>query len=281
MLPGANYKQAISITLKLKQNSQQWFEYKMQSSRISASTLGTVIGVNKFTSRNKILEEYVLKNKGQYQEVRQKHVQNSNCLSQEASSSGILNEPIALVNAYRMLSGFTDFDGKTLMPMKAGIMLHPELPLSCSPDSLFYVLGPGETLTSGSRMEGLEVKVPFCEKNFPSSKEDINPCYIIQCLVCMNCFSLDRWFLFYLDIRNSDFKLFVVENKNNVWVYLSTKAKDFLHRVENDNRYSNMSKKEKKWITDLLLSCVSDISNDVLQRLAYNGVHPSKKQFSD
>lgn len=227
--------------LSMEQNSNTWEEFRDNSLRFGASTIGALLGFSRQSRENFLLkykERVLAINKEKWEERR---IFNGN----ECTRFGHDNELKALNCFYDYLKS----DCGDLEIRKIGSflgLLPDEQNLFCSPDAFAF-------WCEASVMYGVEIKCPFNPKNIPATINDINPLHLTQCIQCLHLTGAKAWYLVYHDPRDGDMVVFLVQKNRPVWKIIKEKANECHELMRTDGSYSKkMDTIEKKYHKTLL-----------------------------
>lgn len=172
------------IGLRLVQGSREWSLYRKVLGRenyISASEAGTLLNLNK----HKVCSSYVME-------------RGERTFLSDAMLHGIKSEPIAIAEVRKILDPRSVYRW-----LKPDIVVNKPLKISCSPDIMFHEPLSDEQLLeaikSGSTettLTGVETKCPFSEP-VPMTRQDINPCHVLQCIWGIFACGVKQWYLYY------------------------------------------------------------------------------------
>lgn len=229
--------------MTFEQNSKEWEEFKENTLRMGASTIGTLLGQNRYQSRENYLLCYKKRVLASYEKGKRFE-------GNEATRFGKYSEDEG-VEAFRK---WFDKKGDPIEIRKIGSILSLESDLLyCSPDRLFK---------RGDTLYGLEVKCPFSPKNIPMSFTDVNTMHVAQCLQCLHITGLEFWYLCYFDPRPDPptLKVYRVKRRDRLWRDIMKSAQEIFDLTVDDKEFSNKMTKEKKdFYTGFLIGLTEEV----------------------
>lgn len=239
--------------LTFDQNSKQWEEFRENTVRFGASTIGKLFGPRAYIT---YLYDYKRRVLEKYQEEWEKRLKfNGN----EYTQYGHLNEEDSLKSFFDFASSKL-FDNQRIEIRKIGSFLgskEDETIFYCSPDAMMFVFDKSkDNFEESVRMLGIETKCPWNSRNIPLKIEDINLNHVCQSLQCLHLTEAEYWFLCYYDGRTDPKRLVVYKIEKNplAWKMIKEKAQEVYDLAMNDKLFSKAcpSKQEIEFNRDIL-----------------------------
>lgn len=204
----------------IKMPENVWRIYKQTVPRISSTELSSVLGLNKYKSRQRLFRE-------------KQSIGSAKVFSTAAIQWGVDNEPVA---RDWFLMRFDPLD--TLSWRKPSLLLDYSYPICVSPDAV------GENV-------GLEIKCLF-SRLIPPSKQDIYAEHLIQCFCCVHVIRA-WWCLFYFNVNEPEKSLlYVVLPLLEAWWEFGQQANMFINALlahQQDNaQYIRPIKREERGV---------------------------------
>lgn len=237
--------------INLEQNKPLWQLMRKITSwnHVSASEMGSVLGLNRFKSWKKLRDEKCRSAKlwatAERNSVSVEDLFEDNSFINDAMRNGHAQEHKALemfqryyinkyVNELRWAMTRINF-------RKPGSIIWPQDNLSCSPDGVVFVhyTDPIEEDEDLIIMKGIEVKTPWKADKIPTEVIKIDLCHYLQCQTSLLVTRAHCWYLIYFDYKNpgadNQTKMFEISPDHTLWNLLRKYTEKMLSSVDQDD----------------------------------------------
>lgn len=226
-----------------EQRGYLWLRVKRYSQLISSTSMGIVLGLDKYNSRHKLLQKHIDAKYIRFEKIKDEEKKRSNDdFFQRAVQYGIKYEKDAIDTCCNYMTYMLDMNITEQIDL--GTYICTESCVSVSPDKILVVKNEeGDQILCG-----LEVKVPFVKKNIPGSIDEIRASYLSQCFTCLMTMKMIYWYLYFYDPDDIDcYILFRMKPDKSLWEEdILPLVCDFYERVDTDKPFPRKSDKDKE-----------------------------------